>query len=46
MEPLEAIQFWLNFNKVTAKLSSSILVDSLSADALFGMPNFRHCLLL
>lgn len=40
MESLKAIQFWLNFNKVTAKLSSSILVDSLSADALFWHAKF------
>jgi len=46
MESLEAVQFWLNFDKVTAKLSSLVLVNSPSAGALFSMPNFRYCLLL
>lgn len=43
---LEAVQFWLNFNKVPANLSSSVLVNSLAADVPFGMSNFRHCRLL
>lgn len=46
MESLEDVQFWFNFNKMTAKVQSSILVSSLFADALLGMMNFRHCLLL